>query len=693
MAVSAMVPLLWGIATQHISTAVWATLSAECLCWVELKGSYTWRIRTLTAGTILIIFFSFLGSVTGNNILLSIICMLGVGFITGVLKNVGDRANGLAICVYLLFIFCNAYPTQTFHELIERVVPIGIGVGWTIFVSMGMSLFMPAEKPYRRYIALIWKSIASLIETIGQGWDGTTQRINIRGVYLKEKEVRAAINNSYQFFASMAHQVSEKDKQQFQLAQLRKATGLVASHVIAISDEMENIQMKFTDNTLRVKISSLLSAMQNAAEQMSSYILILNPEEKVLTGAQVNRVKKLILFINNYPALPSECFQAIKRITHLAERSVKLIESAMGRIEQLGTDAPVFRTYPLVKTLFILHPKYWIANFRLLLNFNTFTAKYAIRSAIAASLALFLYKWFHISHGYWLPFSVMIVLQPYFRATLKKAIDRVVGTLLGGFTGSIFIHAYTSIYLKELILFITFILMVYFLRKKYSIAAFAITLNLVLLFNIESALDTQLIITRALCTIGGAFLAVVSGFVLLPTSDKKWLPKYLHAAILSNYKYFTDTFFTNQKITNWTRPKRVAETNNSNVFDSFNRYTEENKDAEKLKLYFDIITHSVRITRYINNIHLEEDHKNIQLQVKASPTQQQKVNETLLSFNHILEISDTMYPAEKANIIIPANDFLSPFYLTENQMLYLEKLSIELDTMQIDIKKLGAQAF
>src|SRR6476620_2278669 len=108
MALAGTLPIIWGMATDHMADAVWITLTAEAVSWVELKGSFVWRARTLLTGSILAIIFASVGLLTASNIWLSVLFMFGTCFLATLLKNLCDRASGLAICVYLLFIICNA---------------------------------------------------------------------------------------------------------------------------------------------------------------------------------------------------------------------------------------------------------------------------------------------------------------------------------------------------------------------------------------------------------------------------------------------------------------------------------------------------------------------------------------------------------------------------------------------------------
>jgi uncharacterized membrane protein YccC len=260
----------------------------------------------------------------------------------------------------------------------------------------------------------------------------------------------------------------------------------------------------------------------------------------------------------------------------------------------------------------VLHPRHLIRNLRLLFSIDSHTARYAIRTALAAALATAIYKWWKIDHGYWLPFTVIIVMQPYFIATFRRAIDRLIGTVAGGIAGGLLILLPSALHIKEVMLFFSAIAMVHFFKMQYRISSFFITLNLVLLLSVSQELNRNIILIRAGATLGGALIAVAAGFLLLPNWDRKWLPRFLTQAVERNWAYFIHTFSTdhpNQKAA-WTRCKRQAEVSNSNAFDSFSRATQEPGGLTRnYSAYYEFITHNVRITRELNNIHLEEEGK------------------------------------------------------------------------------------
>lgn len=681
MAVSAVLPILWGIATGQMAKASWIVITAEVISWVELKGSFAQRLRVLLGGAFLAALFALLGGLTGKIIWLSVLAMLGVGFLAALFKNLGDRGSGLAICVQVLFVISNAYPPPDAGAMEERLILVLIGGLWTTLVGVAASVFEPNQQPFRRTIALIWRANAQLAEVIYKGWDGRSARSSIRDIFLKEKEIRTVIDNSFHFFETMAFQAQKTEKEKYHLVQLRKATALIAANLIAVSEELEQVRIKEVNPELRLKIYDALRVLGQALDRMGIFVINLKPEEKLLIESRILRLEKLIALLRDEEK--NKPFPQLSRVIQLLERTLKLIEVSQQRIRDLGEDAPVFQSYSLIETTMILHPQHWQRNLRLLFSFSGNTLRYAIRSAVAAALGVLVYKLFDINYGYWLPFTALIVVQPYFSATIKKAVDRVLGTLAGGIAGGVILMLSPTLIIKETILFLCFIMMVYFIRKRYAVAVFFITLSVVMLFDVEDRYNSSLIITRALSTVTGAVFGLVAGFLLLPTWDKKWLPVHLSEALSCNYQYFLATFFPKGiQASEWTRFKRNAESKNSNAFDSFTRYMREPLAGKRYYLsFYQLINHSIRITRELNNIHLERESGEEPVQADQELYPQKCIEECLEYFHknlHALErfqkgISRSARPRKLVREEIPP--------MTSQQVIHLEKLLIELKTL------------
>jgi uncharacterized membrane protein YccC len=691
MTFAVIIPLFYGLYFHKMAEVMWVIVAAESIGWVELKGSFAQRARLLLAGAFLAIVFGFAGSISNGSLWLSMALMLVVVFIATLFKNLGERGSGLSLTVYVIFIVANSFPVSSFEEVIFRCTNIGIGGLWSLFVGVVASMFISEQTPYKRSIAFIWKSTAGLAAAIGAGWDGKGLKKGVREIYLKEKEVNAAIDSSLQLYEKRAYHNNHESENAHQMAQLRKSVYLTSATLMALSEELENIELKKLTGEQQQSIHAILKSFEIICARMTIYTVTSKAEEEVLLQSRIIRLQNMVALLRESTIAESEKAQ-VDKILHFTERIIKLVENAMGHINSVAGDQKVYRSYSLMKTLLILHHKHWIDSIRRLANINTHSFRYALRTAIIATIALFIYKWFEIPHGYWLPFTVMIVIQPYFGATLKKALDRVLGTILGVIVAGILMSFPEHLHIKELLLIVSPILMVYFLRTQYSVATFFISVFLVALFAAEENLDNSVIIIRALSTIGGAALAVVGEFALLPSWDKKWLPRHIAASINANYNYFLFTYYPNHfsSVHQWTHYRRLAESSNSNAFDSFNRYLEEptSKDKE-YSLYYQIISHCIRVTRELNNYHIESEVKQKLRNIKKFEAQKVTISSCLQQFNTIkqdlksLDISTDGATEPEILEDIP----VSFIPLNDTQSIYLDKLKVELSAFVRDMHK------
>lgn len=708
VAISVTIPLLWGIMANKGTGAEWMAIAAECVSLMELKGNIAQRIRLLLSACLLSVIFCIIGSIAGNFIWISLPGMFVIGFLSGLFKNLGDRGMGLALSVYIFYIITSAYPVGDAPMLWARCGWVALGALWTLLVGLCSFSFIRIGTPYRRTIAVIWKSVAALAHATGKGWDGTTTRSSIRDIYLKEKEVRTAIDSSLFLFEETADQVSKSQKDKYALAQSRRCASLVSMHIIQISETAEQLYKLTGDRKLMVQMHSLFRALEQIGERMQIFLLTLKSEERLLVNSRIERLRRISEVIADLPeAKQPQVSGLIRKILVLSERVAKLVERSLSLLAP--DERRVYRAYSFTQTLNILHPRYIRNNIRQLLNLDSMTTRYALRIGAAALLgtligytlseggilSTYLHQQYGIPllhlrhHGYWIPFTAIIVSQPYFGATLKKGIERSVGTIIGIIVGSGFLLLPFPVVARIVLVFFSSVFLVYFLKKQYSVAAFFITLMLVGLLAIDPHFDAGLMKTRIFCTLIGSALAISAGFLLLPSWDKDHLPRFLAEAVTANFTYFQNTFYNNDDTTPWTRLKRIAESKNSNAFDSFTRFMQEPVMRKKKGYvnYYYLLTHNVRITRELNNYHSEtelEDNK-VPIQEKEQFYQILYQCDDLFRENvSLLRKSGNLFVDEKFLKTFPENGFTNKTPI-ESQLIYIEKMLIELKAINVSL--------
>ncbi|MEO6830857.1 MAG: FUSC family protein, partial [Chitinophagaceae bacterium] len=469
MAIATTAPVVWGVATGRLEEAEWIALTADCIGWIALKGNASQRFRLLFAAAALCLLFTWVGSISGASVVWSIGLMIVVAFISGLFKNLGERGSGLALCLYVMFIIANAYPVQG-EALHERMVSVAVGGVWNAILGMATIVFIPQQTPYRRSIALIWQKVAALMQSIAAGWNGNGIRSSIRKIFLAEQAVMNAISSSMAFYEKAIYQLSGKEHtDEYKLAQVRKAANLIAATMEAMAGDLENVQLHTLSEDARLRISGLMTSLNLNLMQMSTVSLSGRQEDELLMEQTLQQLQQRIEVLAGFKAENDEHLaELITNIGHLAGRCYKLLSRSLELLSRVE-DSNVFRSYSILKTAYVLHPKHWWLSIRILFSFDSHTTRFVLRSSLASGLAIAIDKIFDLQRGYWLPFTVIIVLQPYFIATFKKAIDRILGTVAGGMIGGLILMIPRGLYLKEVMLFLSAIAMIHFYKASYRV--------------------------------------------------------------------------------------------------------------------------------------------------------------------------------------------------------------------------------
>jgi uncharacterized membrane protein YgaE (UPF0421/DUF939 family) len=711
VAFSVTIPLLLGALWGFDAGGEWMAIAAECISFVELKGTIGHRIRILLSAAVLSILFCIAGSLLGHYIIISLIGMFLVGFLSGLFKNLGDRGMGLALSVYIFYIITCAHPVKDADALWQRTAWVSAGAVWTVLVGIASFVFIRVGTPYRRTIASIWKAVAELAQSAGKGWDGTTTKSSIRQIYLKEKAVRSAIDTSLNLFTDTIDQVKQTDKNKYTLAQVRKSTSLVSLLIIQMSDLVEELFKKNSDKQLGVNLFSLFRAIEQIGQRMELYMLTTKEEERVLVLSRLERLRNIMTVIADLSIVQSSGLQnGIAKLTVYTDRVASLVERTLELMAQ-QKEQRVFSVYSFTHTLTILHPKYLKSNIKQIFNPDSNTTKYAVRIGIAAFLGMFIgyiltdetgwakviHDYFNLSfinlkdHAYWIPFTAIVVSQPYAGATLKKGLERSIGTVAGIVVGSLILMLPFPLLGRFLLVFISSVLLIFFLKRQYSIATFFITLMLIGILSIHPQYEKELMVVRIVCTLIGSIIAITAGFLLLPAWDKHQLPKYLAGSFMANYNYFKQTFYIHNHAHSWTKYKRAAESQNANAFDSFTRFKNEPVSGKRkyYAFYYYLITHNVRITRELNNFHSERELEANIIPIKEQHDFQNLIancNEYFLRIIAQLKENGNEHLEPLLQNMDNAHDVV-PIAPSQAQMIYMEKMLIELKSIYANMQK------
>jgi uncharacterized membrane protein YccC len=145
--------------------------------------------------------------------------------------------------------------------------------------------------------------------------------------------------------------------------------------------------------------------------------------------------------------------------------------------------------------------------------------RHALRVAVAAVLAHGLSAALQLSHGYWATVTCFVIMQPQGTATTAKALQRVLGTLLGAGLAVLVASSVASLWALAVAVFVFVAAGVALLPINYGAYAVFLTPGFVLLAE-HAAGDAGLARVRVLNTLLGAGVALLCARTLLPFSER-----------------------------------------------------------------------------------------------------------------------------------------------------------------------------
>lgn len=682
LALSTLGPLIWGIFTQRSEEAFWMAIAAQCITYIDMNGLVDQHLRMIISATFLCIVFSLIGTLTGHYPFLNFIMFFFVGFLSGLFKNLGPRGGGLALSVYILYIITSTSPLNDWNLIGERLQLISIGALWAVGIELINFFFIKSSEPYRRPIAQIWKNIGQLAAEVGSGWDGIGKKKSIREIYLSEKNVLTAMEEANLFFEEAEESMQRDQLESKAIRQSYRAASISSLYIMQVAEMVQELPSNALTSAASLQIYSIFRSLQQIGERMEVFIYTYKAEEIPILKSRMKRLQKAVTLLEQLPEIAEnkDLEEFVLKLNIAVTRIQKVVERALTLIKEEG-EVNVYSAYSFVETLQILHPRYFKNNILQVLNFNSFTTRYAIRVGISCSVAAIIAFYFFKDHGHWIILTTIIVAQPYFGATLKRGIERSVGTVAGIIIGTGILLLPNPDIIRILLIFFSCIFLIYFLKRSYSIAAFFITLLLVGLVSLTNQWDPFLLQWRVGATMIGSAIAIIAGFVLLPVWDSKEFPNYLAQVYIQNRRYFINTFYQDHHDA-WLNYKTSAETANSQAFDSLNRTLKEPTRNRKVipEAYFQTLTHFVRVTRELSNYNSEVENDDYKIQIKDKERFIQYLNLCDDAFREIailMRKNGNYAISEEYLKIFPEQGFkiTTPSPL---QLIYVQKLFAEL---------------
>lgn len=162
--------------------------------------------------------------------------------------------------------------------------------------------------------------------------------------------------------------------------------------------------------------------------------------------------------------------------------------------------------------------------------------RHGLRAGVAVGAAWFVARLFVPDHASWVVVTTLAVLQPYQGATLTRAIERIIGTVLGCLVAvavTLLVHSPLGL---ALVMTPLSVAAVATRPRSYRLFTFFLTPVFVLLAERYPG-DYQTAVVRAGASILGGVVALVAALVVFPSSERRRLPDTLWTMIAATEGY------------------------------------------------------------------------------------------------------------------------------------------------------------
>lgn len=176
------------------------------------------------------------------------------------------------------------------------------------------------------------------------------------------------------------------------------------------------------------------------------------------------------------------------------------------------------------------------------LHLGSLIFRRAIRTSLAVFIGVVIYRNFSLVQGFWVPLTIVIIMQATTAATLRKGLQRFIGTLVGVTLGSLLALNVHHPYIIDALLVI-FLFIAYYMKafNLINYGVFVIPLSIMIVFLISAIVPQEhahaIILARLYDTSVGALIGITMTFLVLPNSLKQDIEKGVANVIDQQFQY------------------------------------------------------------------------------------------------------------------------------------------------------------
>jgi uncharacterized membrane protein YccC len=494
-----IVPLAIGIATDRLGIGLGIAVGAIVTMYSDQPGPYRQRLARLLAVSVAGGAAAFLGMALGGQLSVLLVATVIVGFAGALLVVFGDAAGRIGMAAMILLAITGAHPAGSTWAALQSAALIACG-------GLLLTLFSIAAWPLQRYgpereaLAGVYRGLATLARQrnvdSGAAPALTEGMTGLQHTLLGPHRARGPVMDSFGVLLELAERIR------------LELTALAGGDVDAPIGQVVRSEVA----TVLDRIGDIVKAGADTHQLIADPLRELRAAK---AGFRVDGVPPSEAGSATTPAAPdlaqARHFHAlVGQLAAAARNAGRASTGGALRAEQEELQLP--RAVRPQSSLSIL-----LAS----VTPRSAAFRHAVRTATCFGLAVWVGRLLGLSHGYWIPMTVAIVLRADYGATFSYGLLRVAGTVTGLLLTTALLHFLPADpWVRLAVMAVLCAGFRYFGTVHYGAAVTALTGMVVLLLALAGEPAAPTMVSRLIATVVGSAMALAA-YGLWPTRERE----------------------------------------------------------------------------------------------------------------------------------------------------------------------------
>ena len=490
------VPLLLSGAL-HAPALSWMALSGFLVSIVDKGGAWRLRASAMAWATLGATLACALGPIAGTRLDASLALAFVGATALSFVRIYGAGAVSAGMITLVLLLVSIARPEPSLSHSLERAAGAAAGGVWAMVLALSLWPLRP-YRPARLSVARALRAVGGLAaEVAGLPLDEASAA-TLRG---RRASVRQSIEEARTTLAATRRgRRGDTGRGERLLIVLESADQAFAS-VVALRELLGGLRAQAMD-ALADAVLPAIEALSEDLQRIAGVIEAEGPDAPIaLTPAAL---------VGAEAAGDAALAQA------LLQRARTLMEQAADAASTLEEERPV---EALPAQAEADERTSWREHW----TWRSSVARHSLRVGVTVALAVWLTHRYALERGYWVTMAAAVILQPQLPATLSRAIQRVLGTVLGGVVAALLLSQVHDRHAMLALVFALSVVSVAVQPINYALYSALLTPTFVLLAE-AGVHEPGLVRARIVNTVLGGALALAGARLLWPMSERELFP-------------------------------------------------------------------------------------------------------------------------------------------------------------------------